>query len=147
MIDDYTCAGLELPWKNNQREISRIKPGTYRATYQVSPTFGPSIRLHDVPGRSNIVIHVGNYIASLNPRTGRSDSLGCPLPGTHFKDIDGDGHLDVVASRVAMDAIIRRFGTGEGKVIVSDKFLKTVEDRDYKEIARVEGFTIRNKAA
>lgn len=140
---DYACCGLELPWKDNQREVSRIPAGTYPASYQVSPTFGPSIRLHNVPGRTNIVIHFGNFVGSHNPRTGRPDSLGCPLPGEEFVDIDGDGVLDVSRSKIAVDRLIEQFGKGDGTVIVSDRYLQKYSTEGFRGIAITEGFLIK----
>ncbi len=96
---------LELPWLNNQRNISCIPTGVYKAKKHMSPTFGRSFWLQDVPGRSEILMHFGNYAASKNPRTGRPDTRGCQLPGERFADIDGDGYLDVTSSKRTMDRL------------------------------------------
>lgn len=89
----FECNTLELPWKNNQRRVSRIPDGVYVANKHKSPKFGESIHIRDVENRSEILIHYGNY---------NRNTLGCVLVGENFADIDGDGHLDVTNSRQTM---------------------------------------------
>lgn len=90
----FTCKTLELPWRDNQRRISRIPEGNYIAIPHISPRFGNSIWIQNVPNRSEILIHLGNY---------HRDTLGCILVGKDFYDIDNDGHVDVTMSRVTME--------------------------------------------
>jgi hypothetical protein len=52
-----------------------------------------SLWLQDVPNRSEILIHQGNFYA---------DILGCILIGKDLKDLNNDGHQDVIRSKVAM---------------------------------------------
>lgn len=84
----FTCSTLELPWKNNQHDISCIPKGTYQASvqpfhnthmYELSPT----------EPRTGIFIHPGNYY---------KDSLGCILLGVRPSDINADGQVDVTSS-------------------------------------------------
>jgi hypothetical protein len=64
---------LELPDCGNRRNVSRIPAGTYTTTEVANHSrFGYCLRLHNVTGRSGILIHVGN-----SPR----DTTGCILPG------------------------------------------------------------------
>ena len=86
----FSCVTLELPWRNNERRISRIPNGIYPVFKHISSKFGNSLWVQDVPNRSEILIHVGNY---------NRDTLGCILVGDKFIDIDGDGHKDVTNSR------------------------------------------------
>src|SRR5690554_544433 len=67
----YQCHVLELPWKNNARRISCIPTGRYEAIKHRSPRFGQSFWLLNVPNRSEILIHSGNF---------HTDTLGCILP-------------------------------------------------------------------
>lgn len=87
---------LELPWRDNRRRISCIPKGEYRVTKHSSPKFGKSFWVREVPGRSEILIHAGNYY---------TDILGCILVGTGKMDINGDGNPDVTSSRLAMNKL------------------------------------------
>ena len=93
-IERFTS--LELAWKNNERRISSVPCGKYKADRELHPKFGKCIRLHNVPNREGILMHVGNYHHQI---------LGCILPGMGFNDVDRDGHVDVVQSRIAIDRI------------------------------------------
>lgn len=94
------ACSLELPWLNNQRNVSCVPEGEYWAIKEISPTRGKIFRLLYVHGRSGILFHKGNFVAGYV-----KDSEGCILPGTYFEDINGDGNLDVVESTKAMDAL------------------------------------------
>lgn len=87
---------LELPWKNNQRRVSCIPEGEYLVKKHHSPKFKKSFWIQDVPARSEILIHAGNYYTQI---------LGCVLPGLGFTDINGDGEKDVTQSRKAIDLL------------------------------------------
>lgn len=90
----FTCNTLELPWKDNQHEMSCIPNGVYQASmqpfhssseYELSPT---------IP-RTGIFIHAGNYY---------KDSLGCILLGVKPSDINSDGQVDVTSSVLTLQA-------------------------------------------
>jgi len=51
---------VELPWRNNARQLSCIPPGTYRCAIVNSPKFGRVYGVQAVPGRSHILIHAAN---------------------------------------------------------------------------------------
>lgn len=69
----FSCKTLELPWKDNAANVSCIKPGTYLCVKTKSPNLGYiTPELQDVPGRTHIRIHIGNY-----PK----DILGCIAVG------------------------------------------------------------------
>ncbi len=61
---------LELPDKDNQRNISRIPEGVYTALIHYSNRFGKCLWLQDVEDRTEILVHSGNYY---------TDILGCIL--------------------------------------------------------------------
>lgn len=85
---------LELSWKNNQRDISCIPKGTYDVEYTFSPKFMRyTYEIKNVPGRSGIRIHKGNYFNQIQ---------GCILLGRGYKDFNGDGRLDVMNSSVSL---------------------------------------------
>jgi hypothetical protein len=84
---------LELPWLNNARSISCIPEGQYIAIKHPSPKFKQSFWLQDVPGRSEILCHAGNFTREIR---------GCILPGKRHIDIDGDGIMDVTESKATI---------------------------------------------
>lgn len=85
----YICDSLELPWKDNQTEISCIPEGIYTIKSEVHPQKGKVIRIYDVPKRSGILIHVGNDV---------SEILGCILPGVKFGNRvqESKRHLEIL---------------------------------------------------
>ena len=88
---------LELPWCFNQQRISCIPNGRYVVEPHVSPSKGSCLVIRSVPERANILVHSGNYT---------SDTLGCVLVGTSYRDINHDGNLDVLNSRIAMAGLL-----------------------------------------
>lgn len=90
------CKTLELPWKDNARNESCIPTGEYLVKKVHSPTFGECFEVANVENRSAILIHAGNF---------KRDTRGCILPGDGFKDIDGDGLVDVVNSKATLERI------------------------------------------
>lgn len=87
---DFRCFTLELPDLDNKSNVSCIPEGTYLASKHMSPTKGHCVSIKNVPMRSNILIHVGNFT---------SDIQGCILVGDSARDINGDGKYDVTNSR------------------------------------------------
>jgi hypothetical protein len=75
-----SLATLELPWKNNQRNISCIPEGVYKTILVASPRFGRVYGVQDVPNRSSILIHAGNFAGDTS-KGYRSDVAGCILVG------------------------------------------------------------------
>lgn len=106
---------LELPWKNNAREISRIPAGRYRVTPEHATLGRPPknqfvLRVHDVPNRSGILVHAGNQ---------PSHTLGCLLMGVDLADLNADAKLDTSRSVAAMQ-ILEHLITTEAIMVVAD---------------------------
>ncbi|MCK4765120.1 MAG: hypothetical protein KAW12_23175 [Candidatus Aminicenantes bacterium] len=93
----YHCKTLELPWKENRRRISCIPPGTYRVKKRWSPRFRHHFHVFDVPNRTWILIHHGNFY---------TNTKGCILVGREHTDIDGDGLRDVIVSKKTMQELL-----------------------------------------
>lgn len=88
---DFKCFTLELPWKNNAKNISCIPKGTYKCRYTFSPRFLKyTYEVLNVPNRSGIRIHSANFVSQLN---------GCIALGSSLQDINNDGSLDTTNSR------------------------------------------------
>ena len=97
-IGGFECLTLELPWLENQRNISCIPEGNYLYQKRLSPSKDITvIELTGVENRSYIQIHPGNYTRQIQ---------GCILPGLGLKDIDSDGIFDVTNSTDAFNKIM-----------------------------------------
>lgn len=68
----FNCVTLELPYRDNKRQISCIPKGTYRANAGISDKRGQVIYIKGVPNRTGVLIHIGNY---------SKDTHGCILVG------------------------------------------------------------------
>ena len=74
-----TVRTLELPWRDNRRQVSCIPPGSYRCSIVKSPKFGRVYHLASVPGRSAILIHSANLAGDVDK--GYTTQLqGCIAP-------------------------------------------------------------------
>ena len=51
----------ELPWRNNERGNSCIPAGVYQVQMHTSPRFGRCYEVKDVPERTDILLHHGNW--------------------------------------------------------------------------------------
>jgi hypothetical protein len=103
---------LELPWKDNQRRISCIPEGVYKARKHNSPKHGLSLWIQDVPNRSEILIHKGNYY---------TDILGCILIGSDLMDINKDGLLDVTNSKNSIKKLMSMLEDIDGIMVKIEK--------------------------
>jgi len=106
----FACKTLELPWKDNQRNISCIPVGNYTVEKRFTQERGNHFHLLNVTGRSSILIHSGNYY---------SHTLGCILVGEKFSDINKDGYVDVISSRITL---------GKMNEILPKQFPITIQD-------------------
>jgi uncharacterized protein DUF5675 len=70
--DDIISYTLERPWTDNQQNISSIPAGNYDAKLRYDHSDHWRIELIDVPGRTNVQIHVGNQ---------PDQTIGCILVG------------------------------------------------------------------
>ena len=88
---------LELPDNGNQKNVSCIPEGVYEVEPYESESRGQCFWVKNVPGRTAILIHSGNY---------NKDTKGCILPGLYFEDLNDDGLIDVAESRAALSRLI-----------------------------------------
>lgn len=64
---------LELPWKDNQPDVSCIPAGTYECVLKFSPEHNMNLYwITGVPNRADVEIHIGNF---------PSNTKGCVLLG------------------------------------------------------------------
>lgn len=81
LTDNFMCCTLELPWRNNQRNISCIPKGEYEVIMRKSPRFGFTYWITEVPNRSYILIHSGNVAGDVN-KGYKTNVYGCILLGS-----------------------------------------------------------------
>ena len=70
---------LERQWLNNEKGKSCIPVGEYTCKRVLSPKFGDTFEVQNVPNRSNILFHKGNI---------NYDTHGCLLVGEQFEKFD-----------------------------------------------------------
>jgi hypothetical protein len=87
-----TCKTMELPWKNNQHNISCIPEGTYQVIREATSLHHeyPHFRVLNVQGRNGILVHRITYVSGLQ---------GCIGVG-EFKDLNGDRVPDMINSGI-----------------------------------------------
>lgn len=93
----FNCCTLELAWKFNKNNTSCIPTNEYLVKPYNSPTKGKVYLFENVPSRDMIEIHVGNKY---------TDIKGCIIIGSEFVDINGDGELDVINSKITMEKFL-----------------------------------------
>ncbi len=77
------CFTLELPWKDNEKNVSCIPEGEYKVIVDWSNSKKTHLpHVLDVTGRDGIRIHIGNF-----PK----DIQGCILVGERKEERDGTG--------------------------------------------------------
>ena len=97
--EDQLGSTLELPWRNDQDDISRIRAGMYRGHTRRDGDLGWRIQLDGTRPRDLVEIHLGNYPA---------DTHGCILLGTGRSSSDP---CMVTGSASAMGRLRDRHGT------------------------------------
>jgi hypothetical protein len=86
----FECCTLELPYKENQRNISSIPTGRYEVQPRNSAKYGDHFLVKNVNFRDYILIHEANYYTQLK---------GCIAVGENFYDINKDQVTDITSSR------------------------------------------------
>jgi hypothetical protein len=92
----FVCCTLELPWRDNEPNFSRIPTETYVCRRYSSPRFGETFVVLVGQGRTHILFHTGNTV---------DDIRGCILVGEAFGWM-GNNLRGVINSRGIFD---RRF--------------------------------------
>lgn len=104
----FECYILELPWKDNQNNISCIPEGFYHWKIRNEPYSKyhyPHLHITNVVDRSFILLHIGNY-----PK----DTKGCLLPGTSY------GENAVWNSEEAFNKLMSKV-SNDGTIIISNE--------------------------
>lgn len=95
---DFKCFTLELPWKNNEVNVSCIpRVLGYKGEKHESPANGDVIAITNVHNRTYIQIHAANFLRQLK---------GCIAVGDSIKFLDGDSLPDVTNSRNTLKKLL-----------------------------------------
>lgn len=81
ICEDFHCHSGELPWQDNQDNISCVPIGSYLCNYRPDGKHRACYQLVDVDGREAVQIHVGNWCGDIS-KGYYSDVEGCILVGT-----------------------------------------------------------------
>jgi hypothetical protein len=87
------CSSIELPWRDNQHQVSCIPEGRYELTKRYSPRFGRHLLVNNVIDRDCILIHAFNDALK--------ESMGCIGPVSICMDV-GKGNN----SRAALEKLV-----------------------------------------
>lgn len=97
----FQCQILELPWRDNERQISCIPEGQYPVKERRTDKFGRHYHIQNVPDRDAILQHPGNFIHQIR---------GCQLPGSKFTNLNFDPIPDIMISRKTLDSMLKILG-------------------------------------
>lgn len=115
----FFCYSLELPWRDNKQNISCIPSGEYITQIRISPKFGKVYWLTDVPGRSWILTHSGNWAGDIN-KGYNSHVNGCILLGINYGTLIGQ--LAVLNSKLAVNNFMRHMNDETFKMNIYEAF-------------------------
>jgi hypothetical protein len=80
ITENFECFTVEPPWRDNAIGLSCIPVGDYNVSMSISRKFGKVYHIHNVPGRSSVLIHTGNLAGDVT-KGFLTHSHGCILPG------------------------------------------------------------------
>jgi len=95
----FECKTLELPWRDNQPQISCIPPDIYNVEIRLSNKYGRIYWVRKVPNRTYILIHSGNFAGDIN-KNYKTHVMGCILLGKNSGFLGGQ--VAVLNSRIAV---------------------------------------------
>lgn len=110
------CKTLELPYRDNQNDISSIPAGVYKGNLRYDKDDKWRIQLVDVPNRTGVQIHIGNVPKS---------TIGCILVGKSYEKND----CNVLNSVVAYWDLKKSFyGTDYPNATPNKEIILTIND-------------------
>lgn len=75
------CVTLEPPDRENQRNRSSIPAQQYLCWNRISPSYGETFEVKDVPDRNHVLFHPGNRV---------HNTEGCIILAQYFGKLKGD---------------------------------------------------------
>lgn len=117
-LDGILLVTGELPWADNAPGVSRIPVGRYALKWLHSPKFGRHVyHLQDVPGRTVIEVHPGNFCAA--PPL-KSNTDGCILLGIRRGILDGQAA--VMESRDAVTEFEAYLAGENAEIVITETY-------------------------
>jgi len=110
-----TLYTLELPYKNNERNISCIPKGLYALSVYSSPKFQTALKIHDVLNRSGILIHPLNTLKETKGCIGLG--LRMTMRNKKFAQEENKLEVEIRDSRKAVNLLINYVETEKIKYI------------------------------
>ena len=100
---DLALQVMEPPDRGNRPNRSCIPPGLYKVRPHVSPRYGRTLIVTEVPDRTHILIHAGN-VGGDRELGYHTHTLGCLLPGLRRGKLKVRGRMQraVLSSRTAV---------------------------------------------
>lgn len=89
---------VELPYESNSIMVSAIPSGIYAFEKRVSDARGEYLAILNVPNRTAILVHVGNFM---------KDTNGCVLPCLNWCEIPAKTEYMGTSSRTALRQLYR----------------------------------------
>ena len=117
--EDFKCRTLELPWRENQRQVSCIPPAIYDVEMRLSNKYGRIYWVRKVPSRTYILIHSGNY-AGDKKKGYKSHVMGCILLGKKSGYLGGQ--VAILNSRIAVRAFMEELEYEPFKLRIQEEF-------------------------
>ena len=105
----FVCKTLELEEDENRVRDDCIPRGHYTVKKRYSEKFKHHFHIQDVPNRSYILIHSGNYYSQI---------LGSVLVGDSHCDLNKDGYKDVTNSKKTLQKLLLLLPDEFGLLIV-----------------------------
>ncbi|WP_342626249.1 DUF5675 family protein [Aequorivita sublithincola] len=118
----FICFTIELPWQENQRNISCIPEGKYQLRSRYSPNFNNHLEILDVYGRTLILIHPANNAIE--------ELRGCIAPVMQLTGI-GTG----IYSRLALKKLLSIFHQLKEN---NDKLFLNINSNRYEYLRKIQ---------
>ena len=119
VAEGFSCHTLELPWRENARSISCIPAGEYPVEIRISPKYGKIYWVKDVPDRTFILIHSGNWAGDTS-KGYKSHVNGCILLGKERGLLAGQ--WAVLNSRITVKRFMQQLNYDPFKLRILESF-------------------------
>lgn len=114
----FACYTMELPWKDNTPSLSCIPKGHYKLKFRKQGR-RPAYHVQNVPGRSYILIHSGNF-AGDTIKGLKSHVEGCILLGRTRAFLGGQ--KAILQSRPTVREFQNLMAEREAELFITDNF-------------------------